>query len=153
MTKRIGILTCRNTKDEACCSSFGCLDALKKMEGSFEAYKDNGGVELAGLISCTGCPTAAAPEKVLRQVRTLVASGVEAVHLSTCMTVLCPFRLKYVKAIKQKYPQLEVVEATHTADKKIKEMFVGFMQGVLTQPRQTMADMIEMEAKARKQQA
>jgi predicted metal-binding protein len=123
------------------------------MEGSFEKYKDNGGVELAGIAACTGCPTAVAPEKVLRQVRTMVTSGVTAIHLSSCMTAICPFRLKYAKAIKEKYPQVEVVENTHHASKEINEMFRGFMQGVLTQPRQSMADLIEQTIKEQRKQA
>lgn len=147
---RIGVLTCSNTKNEAACPSVGCLDAINKLEGGFERYRGNGGVELVGLITCAGCPTAVAPNKVLRQVRSLVASGVQAVHLSTCMATVCPFRRKYVKAIQEAFPGIEVVDSTHHADEQIQQMFKHAMEGFLTQPTQTMADLIEEQARQAK---
>jgi predicted metal-binding protein len=150
---RIGILTCANTKNDACCPSVGCLDAINKLEGTFAQYRGNGGAELVGLATCAGCPTLVAPEKVLRQVRSLVASGVEAIHLSSCMTLICPFRRKYIKAIQAAFPTVEIVEATHTADEPTEQMFKAAMKGMLCQPLQSMANLIEAQAEQHQQPA
>ena len=77
---RIGIITCSNMTNDLACSSFGCLEDSHAGKGTFARYADQGGAQVVGIISCSGCPTLIAPEKILRRVRTLAASGVDAIH-------------------------------------------------------------------------
>ena len=138
---RIGILTCSNTRQNSACSSFMCLKGINENEGEFERYNDNGSAELVGIISCTGCPTAVAPEKILKNVKSLTFLGLDALHLPSCMMALCPFKKKYQKVIEESFPELEIVNGTHAAPPEVEEMFVEGMKRMLTQPQMTMADL------------
>ncbi|MCL6559679.1 MAG: CGGC domain-containing protein [Firmicutes bacterium] len=112
---RIGILTCSNCTQELDCASVVCLGDMRKMRGFFERYKSEKELTLVGMISCAGCPTVAAPQKILKRVGALAAFRVDAIHLSYCMTALCPFKNKYIEVIKEAYPGIEIVEGTHVA--------------------------------------
>jgi len=118
-----------------------CLKGINENEGEFERYKGIGGAELVGLVSCTGCPTAVAPEKILKNVRSLTFLGLDALHLSSCMMDLCPFKKKYQKVIEENFPELEIVHGTHAAPPEAEAMFVEGMKKMLTQPQVTMADL------------
>ena len=148
---RIAILTCSNITGELQCPSFQCFDALWDGKGQFARYgQNNRPPRLVGIISCAGCPTAVAPEKLFRRVRPLVAAGVEVIHLSTCLTVVCPFKKKYLELLKVKYPGVTLVEGTHEAPEGIKpELFVEGLKTtlskMLTQPQKSMADMISFQ--------
>jgi len=111
---RIGILTCSNCTQETNCAAVVCLGDLRKRRGFFERYKDEEKVELIGMINCAGCPTLAAPEKILKRVKALAGYRLDALHFSFCMTALCPFLKQYEKVIKNNYPGLEIVHGTHT---------------------------------------
>ena len=110
---RIGILTCSNCTQDANCASVVCLGDLRKREGLFERYKDEEKVELIGIINCAGCPTLAAPEKILKRTKSLTDYRLDALHFSYCMTALCPFLKHYDSIIKQHNPGLRVVHGTH----------------------------------------
>ncbi|HEY3422447.1 MAG TPA: CGGC domain-containing protein, partial [Methanocellaceae archaeon] len=110
---RIALLTCSNTTQDMGCSSFMCLEGMRSMSGQFARYKDKGGAELAGIISCAGCPTTIAPEKLLGRVRSLTSLGVEAVHLSSCMMSICPFKNKYLDLLRTEFPDVKFVQGTH----------------------------------------
>ncbi len=110
---RIGILTCSNCAQETNCAAVVCLRDMRKREGFFQSYSGDGPLELIGLISCAGCPTLAAPEKILKRVRALAEYRLDALHLSYCMTALCPFLPKYQRIIREAYPDLVVVLGTH----------------------------------------
>ena len=112
MTKRIGILTCSNCTQELNCASAVCLGDMRKKKGFFERYQ-NQEINLIGITSCASCPTLAAPEKILRRVKALADFRIDALHLSYCMTALCPFINKYIEVIKKEYPEIEIVEGTH----------------------------------------
>jgi len=128
--KRIGILTCGNTTGDYACSSIGCFEDFNARKGTFSAYTEEG-AELVGVISCAGCPTLYAPEKIFRRVRTLAATGVEAVHLANCMVGLCPFKKKYLSLLREEFPQIVFVEGTHAVDPELEAMFVAdFKNGV-----------------------
>lgn len=115
---RIGILTCWNCTQELNCASVVCLADMRKKRGFFEKYKDQDTI-LVGIISCAGCPTIGAPDKILKRVKSLASFRVDAIHLSYCMTAVCPFINKYIKVIKETYPNIEIVEGTHKPlDKK-----------------------------------
>lgn len=148
MTK-VAILTCSNVTRELGCPSYHCFGAIREGEGRFDQYEGPQGAELTGIISCAGCPTAVAPEKLFLRIKPLEAAGVEAIHLSTCLMILCPFKKKYKKMLEKEFPAMRFIEGTHDAPKGIApDQFVELMQKVLKsmliQPRQTMADVIAL---------
>ena len=118
---RIGILTCSNCTQETNCAAVVCLGDMRKRKGFFERYENDERLDLIGIINCSGCPTLAAPEKILKRVRALAEYRLDALHLSYCMTALCPFLKKYQAVIAAAYPDLEIVPGTHMP--KDKEQF------------------------------
>ena len=133
---KIGILTCSNCTQDTNCASVVCLGDMRKRRGLFEKYKDEEKLELIGIINCAGCPTLAAPEKILKRVKALAEYRLDALHFSYCMTALCPFLKKYEKAIKENYPELTIVHGTHTPrnketfQKEIKELLCPTISAV-----------------------
>ncbi len=117
---RIGILTCSNCTQDLNCASVVCLGDLRKRKGLFATYKKEAPLDLIGIISCAGCPTLAAPEKILKRVKALAGYRLDALHFSYCMTVLCPFIKKYEKIIRETYPEITLVHGTHTPRDKSK---------------------------------
>lgn len=110
---RLGILTCSNCTQELDCASVVCLGDLRKRKGFFQRYEGDQELILVGIINCAGCPTLGSPEKILRKVKSLAAFRIDAIHLSYCVTALCPFKKKYVDIIKAAHPAIEIVEGTH----------------------------------------
>ncbi|MDD3579922.1 MAG: CGGC domain-containing protein [Desulfobacca sp.] len=110
---RIAILTCSNCTQETNCAAVVCLGDLRKRRGLFARYAKEEPLDLIGLINCAGCPTLAAPEKILRRVQAVAEFKLDALHFSYCMTALCPFIEKYQKFINESYPDLEIVFGTH----------------------------------------
>ena len=140
---RIGILTCSNCTQESNCASVVCLGDMRKRRGFFDRYSGEEPLDLIGIINCAGCPTLAAPEKILKRVRALAEFRLDALHLSFCLTAVCPFVKRYIEIIKEAYPDLEIILGTHQPMDK-----THFQQGLkellcqtLSQP-QTMTDMI-----------
>ena len=140
---RIGIITCANCTQDTNCASVVCLGDMRKRRGFFERYPKDEPLDLVGLISCAGCPTLAAPEKILRRVKAVADFKIDALHLSYCMTALCPFVHKYEAVIKENFPGLELVLGTHKPAppaefrQGMKELLCQTLAGT-----QTMADMI-----------
>ena len=140
---RIGIITCLNCTQDANCAAVVCLGDLRKRRGFFERYPKDEPLDLVGLISCAGCPTVAAPEKILRRVKAVADFKIDALHLSFCMTAVCPFVHKYQEVIKGNFPGLEVVAGTHKPGplpefrRGVKELLCQTLAGT-----QTMADLI-----------
>ena len=141
--KIIGILTCSNTTQDLGCSSFKCLEDVNRNGGEFIRHQAQGGAQLAGIINCAGCPTAAAPEKLLERVRSLTVLGVEAVHLSACIMALCPFKNKYAKLLEEQFPEIEIIKGTHDAPEGEEEKFVGWAKQMLSSKPNPMADLAE----------
>ena len=110
---RIGILRCSNSSQESNCAAVVCLADMRKRQGHFERYPAADPLHLIGMINCAGCPTLAAPEKILKRVRALAEYRLDALHFSFCVTALCPFLRKYVKVVRDAYPDLEIVLGTH----------------------------------------
>jgi predicted metal-binding protein len=86
---------------------------MRKRRGFFDRYAKEKELHLIGIINCAGCPTIAAPEKILQRVNALAGYKLDALHFSYCMTALCPFIKKYQKVIIQAFPDLEIVFGTH----------------------------------------
>lgn len=110
---RIGILTCSNCTQETNCASVVCLGDMRKRQGFFDCYKKEEKLDLIGMINCSGCPTLAAPDKILKRVRSIAKYKIDALHFSFCITALCPFMTKYQYVIRQEFPNLKVVLGTH----------------------------------------
>ncbi len=140
---RIGIITCGNCTQEANCAAVVCLADLRKRRGFFERYSRDESLDLVGLISCAGCPSIAAPEKILKRVRAIAEFKVNALHFSFCMTAVCPFINKYREVIEKFYPGIDLVLGTHKPvdlgwfRKGVKELLC---QTIMSP--QTMAEMI-----------
>lgn len=138
---RIGILTCSNCTQDLDCASVVCLADMRKRKGFFERYEVDKDLTLVGIVSCAGCPTLGAPDKILRKIKSLASFRVDAIHLSYCMTALCPFKKKYVAAMKEAYPGIEIVEGTHVAPDSSE--FQRTVKAVLCSPRENMTDIIK----------
>ena len=110
---RIGILTCSNCTQDTNCAAVVCLGDMRKRRGFFERYKDDERLDLIGIINCAGCPTLAAPEKIMKRVKALAEYRLHALHFSYCMTALCPFLKKYRTVIAAAYPDITIVSGTH----------------------------------------
>ena len=85
---RIAILTCSNCTQDSNCASVVCLGDMRKRRGFFESYPKDEPLDLIGIINCAGCPTLAAPEKILKRVRAVAEFRLDALHLSFCMVTL-----------------------------------------------------------------
>jgi len=72
-----------------------------------------GELELVGMISCNCCPTMCGEKIILPKVEALLHSGADRIHLTYCMLTLCPFIKKYIKAVKARFPFLDLIEGTH----------------------------------------
>lgn len=110
---RIGILTCSNCTQETNCAAVVCLGDMRKRQGFFERYRQEEKLDLIGIISCSGCPTLAAPEKILKRVKSIANYKIDALHFAFCVTALCPFVKKYQEVIRNSFPELEIVLGTH----------------------------------------
>jgi len=136
---RIGIITCSNCTQELNCASAVCLADMRKRKGFFGKYNDEE-IILVGIISCAGCPTVGAPEKILKRVKSLANLRVNVIHLSYCMTAVCPFVSKYINVIKKTYPNIEIVEGTHAP--RDKNIFQNEVRDLLCIDNKDMTDLI-----------
>ena len=137
---KVGILTCSNTNEHGKCAASACLQAVHATSDDFSCYKDQGGVQLVGLSRCSGCPTALAPERIQENVAPLVKMGAQAVHLSSCLFAVCPYKNKYKKAIEEAYPEVKVVMGTHTPPPEYLDLFKAAIKEILNQPKKTLGD-------------
>ena len=145
---KIGLMNCTNvTQDMSCCAS-ACLKDMNAGTGAFEQHKKGGGAQLVGIINCSGCPTLAAPDKFLGRVRALVEAGAEAIHLSSCVMLLCPYRDKYKTLLEKNFPETKIITGSHDAGPITPEMFRGGVHDVLCQPRMSMMDLAKKAEEA-----
>lgn len=148
---RIGILTCSNCTQDTNCASVVCLGDMRKRKGLFERYRSEKKLDLIGIINCSGCPTLAASEKILKRVGALAGYRLDALHLSYCMTALCPFLKKYEKIIRENYPELTIIHGTHTPrDKKVFQKEVKELLYPTVCIPQDMNDIIKKNLKTKK---
>ena len=110
--KRTGILACANTTKILDCALSSCLRDLYDKKGEFARYKGLE-TELAGIISCPGCLGGLAPDAILAKTHSLIRYGADAIHLTYCLVVLCPYAEKYIAILKKAYPKVEIVPGTH----------------------------------------
>lgn len=127
--KKIGILACSNTTKVLDCPLSPCLRDFYDRKGEFARYKGLH-LELVGVISCPGCLGGLAPEAILSKANSLVHYGADAIHLTYCMKILCPYVKKYQKILEARYPKIEIVLGTHEPhdpEEKLVESISGFL--------------------------
>lgn len=110
---KIGILGCRSTTEDMNCVMIGCLGNVRGRQGTFAQYAEDEPLELAGIISCGGCPTAVGADRIWQKVKALVDFGVDSLHLTSCLVHLCPFKDQFLDGIAKEFPSVHVVEGTH----------------------------------------
>jgi predicted metal-binding protein len=138
---KIGILTCHNATQDLGCSSVSCLADFRNRKGAFAEYPVDESLTLIGIITCPGCPTLTGPDKLIARIRSLTVFGVNAIHFSYCVDVLCPFKEKYKAALTSFFPQINTVTGTHQATMAPYE-FRRRVKRLFNQPRKTMVDVI-----------
>lgn len=145
MTK-IGIINCSNFDQDLNCCASCCLKAARERSGFFEKYEESGGAEIVGLLSCSGCPTLMAHEKIVRRVRSLVRAGAEVIHFSSCMNNICPFKNKYKSTIDAHFPQVKVEFGTHAeliSDVTQLPSFAGMIVGCITHQGKDIVEILD----------
>jgi predicted metal-binding protein len=110
--RKLGILTCSNTTKVLDCPVGACLKDMYERKGAFEEYESQE-IELVGIISCNGCPTITGEEIILPKIKSMIHYGATHIHLSYCMTAVCPFVKKYFKVIRDNFPDINVILGTH----------------------------------------
>ena len=139
--KKVGLLICSTMTRDLNCSSYGCFMTVKHGQGECARYRDEGGAELIGIVSCAGCPTVLAPERILKKARALKETGADVIHMGTCMQAMCPFIAKYKQIIEKEYPDLQVVIGTHVIDTpEMGEMIRCAIRDMILQPQKDMTD-------------
>ena len=146
---RVAILTCHNTKQDLYCSSYMCLHDLRETKAGFAGYREMGGADLVGIVTCDGCPTLAAPQRILKRVAGVVDLGVDAIHISSCMLCACPYRNKYMALLHEAFPQVKIVPGTHYDETVEPEVGARMFQQIVgpmlaASPERTMADVARM---------
>ncbi len=139
---RIGILTCSNATQDLGCSSVSCLADLRKRRGAFADYPADEPLDLIGIINCPGCPTLTGPEKLLRRIRALTEFRVDAIHFTSCMKTLCPFKEKYTSALEKEFPAIRIVIGTHR-EHVTPEEYRERVRKLFCQQQKTMVDVIK----------
>ena len=119
--KKIGIIACANTTKILDCPLSPCLRDLYDRKGEFARYKGME-LELTGVASCPGCLGGLAPEVILSKANSLVHYGAEAIHLTYCMKIFCPYVNKYQKILKETYPGIDILLGTHESHYPIRKI-------------------------------
>ena len=140
----LGIITCYANTQDLACSSFGCLQDVYEGKGAFSVY--GGEARLVGIINCGGCATIAAPEKLLKRIRSLTELKPDVIHLSNCMLNLCPFVNKNYRLLANRFPHIRFVKGTHRmpaglSDAEVKQHHRILVKDMIVQGK-TAADLI-----------
>ncbi|MCP3872555.1 MAG: CGGC domain-containing protein [Desulfobacteraceae bacterium] len=128
---KIGLINCSNATQDLNCAAIGCLKALNNRAAYFADYPEGEPIELTGIISCAGCPTLSAPRKILKRVKSLIEFDIDVLHFSFCIKHGCPFKNKYEKVIKEKYPDLKIVHGSHADPDDAVDKFKANMNELL----------------------
>ena len=110
---KIGILGCESSTRDLDCIMIGCLGNVRSRQGKFKEYPEEEPLDLVGIIGCGGCPTAVGADRIWQKVKALKEFGVDAIHLTSCLVQICPFKDEFISTISKDYPDLKVVEGTH----------------------------------------
>jgi len=110
----VGILACKNIKDESCFGCHRCLMAFDKREGEFERYKGNNEVKLRAILHCGGCPGMAPVTRLANLKMWMAPMGetIDVIHMGSCLIKFCPYKDTILAKVKEK-AGVEVIEGTH----------------------------------------
>lgn len=114
---RVAILYCKRIQDHSCIACAKCHKALAKKDAEFSRHDD---VELVAMTDCGDCPGLVVPRvKLLREVLGNLDSGIDTVHLGTCMkmameTAKCPIDFDELKPMLESKFGVQVVLGTHS---------------------------------------
>jgi predicted metal-binding protein len=114
---------------------------MRKRKGEFARYSADSALDLVGIINCPGCPTTTGTQKLMQRIRALTEFRIDAIHLTYCLIALCPFKEKYVKALAEAFPQVEIVRGTHESHITY-EQFRKEVGELFNQPQYNMVDLI-----------
>ncbi|MBN2109848.1 MAG: CGGC domain-containing protein [Methanosarcinaceae archaeon] len=106
-TTKIAVVRCDIVSKT--CPGVECFMAFNKRSMHFSQYDDK--AEIVAFFTCGGCPG----RRVYRLIKSLKKSGVDVVHLSSCMQMdnypECPHIEEIKKTIKD--TGISIVEGTH----------------------------------------
>lgn len=108
---KVGIIRCMQTEDM--CP--GTMDFIVASEGKM-AFSQTGPVEIAGFVSCGGCPG----KRAVSRAKLMVDRGAEAIVIASCISkgnpigFPCPHYENIIKSIAKKIgPDIKIIEWTH----------------------------------------
>ncbi|MBP2030709.1 putative metal-binding protein [Methanohalophilus levihalophilus] len=105
--RKIAVVRCDITAEA--CPGTGCFKAFNGRKVKFSDYDDD--TEMAAFFTCGGCPG----RRTYRLAKSLKKSGIDTVHLSSCMLMENYPECPHVDSIRKTFEDagFEVVEGTH----------------------------------------
>ncbi len=105
--KKIAVVRCDITAEA--CPGTGCFKAFNEKKVHFSDYDNN--TEMAAFFTCGGCPG----RRTFRLAKSLKKSGIDTVHLSSCMQMEHYPKCPHIDSIKETFEKagFKVVEGTH----------------------------------------
>jgi len=108
---KVGIIRCQQTEDM--CPATTDFTVTKEGKG---AFAETGPVDIAGFVTCGGCPG----KRAIPRAKMMVARGAEAIVFASCITkgnpigFPCPHFLEMRDCIiKAVGPDIRIIEWTH----------------------------------------
>jgi hypothetical protein len=74
-------------------------------------------------------------------VKALTCLGVDAIHLSSCVVAVCPFKNKYLDVLRKEFPGIEFAEGTHGGSPQEAEQFRHLARHMLTATKPNLPDL------------
>jgi len=103
--KKIAILICKNVSNK--CTGSGCFKAFNQRKDAFEGYSDE--IELSSFTHCSGCDEEA-EELLEKKIQKWRDTGIDTVHLSTCIRGRCHLYETWAKQLSEDF---NVIGYTH----------------------------------------
>ncbi len=114
---KIAIIYCKRIQDYSCIACAKCYKAMTEKSAEFARHDD---IELVAMTNCGDCPGLVVPRvKLLEEVLGRLGSGIDVVHLGTCMkmameTAQCPIDFDELKPMLESKFGVKVVLGTHS---------------------------------------
>lgn len=114
---KIAIIYCKRIQDHSCIACAKCYKAMTEKSAEFARHDD---IELVAMTDCGDCPGLVVPRvKLLNEVLGRLDSGIDVVHLGTCMkmameTAHCPIDFDELKPMLESKFGVQVVMGTHS---------------------------------------
>ena len=114
---RVAILYCKRIQDHSCIACLKCHKGIRERNGEFARHDT---IELVAMTDCGDCPGLAAPRvKLLKEMAHLLDTGIDVVHLGTCVktaieTGKCPIDPDELAVTLRHRFGVETILGTHT---------------------------------------